>query len=334
MVALASWFSLHAEQISSGENYEAVRARLGEPTGRIKIGETETVFFKTGEVVFLDGKTISSRILSAEEQVAIKEKRAEHLSEGQRIKAEKLADPTFRAMPYAYQVLFWEDFRMRYPGIDVAEIYAEALEKYNKELIARSAIDDEALEKSEQERAIAAQEQVTENEFWRIQSQGYLAPTYGYFPLGFWDFGAGPTYFFPFERDYRRHHHEPVVEHRHDGNHPVRPVVISPPPIFTPDFHGRPHRQAAPEAFPMTRIQPNPPNPRSASHVVGTLAAAPFASVRVPHPVSQPNLSAPRIAPAPPPSHVNPPAPIMKVATTPVATENALGPGAEAPHRR
>jgi hypothetical protein len=128
--------SLSANDVSPGDSIEMVRSSLGTPRGQVRVGDRVTLFFDRGEVVLQSGCVDRTALRSVEEQSALEAKRIADAArireemdirrarlsvEGEAIRVRKLADPTFLAMPLAYQVAFWEDFSRRYAEVPVAE---------------------------------------------------------------------------------------------------------------------------------------------------------------------------------------------------------------------
>jgi hypothetical protein len=120
---------LHAADIHIGDSLEAVKSALGAPNGQMGVGHKLTLFYAGGQVRFVDGKVVSSNLMSPETQAQhaaedeiqrdarAAQLRAQHLADGQALKAQKLADPDFNAAPPADQLAFWQDFHLHYPEV-------------------------------------------------------------------------------------------------------------------------------------------------------------------------------------------------------------------------
>jgi hypothetical protein len=144
LLLLAAPMLAHAIEIHLGASLADVRAALGAPNGYAQVNNHLTLFYDRGQVQLLDGRVISSDFLSPED-FAAKQARdkaaaaqaAQHMAEGQALKAQKLADPNFTSAPPAYQLAFWQDFRGRYPEVPCDDEYNLALARQQEQLTAR-----------------------------------------------------------------------------------------------------------------------------------------------------------------------------------------------------
>jgi hypothetical protein len=138
LLLLATPVLVHATDIHPGESLADVKSTLGPPTGQAQIEDKLVLFYDRGQVQLVDGRVVGSDFLSPEDfaiqqaqQKAIDAKasqlRAQRIAEGKTLKAQKLADPNFTSAPPAYQVAFWQDFRLRYPEVSCDDEYKLAL---------------------------------------------------------------------------------------------------------------------------------------------------------------------------------------------------------------
>ncbi|HKB89579.1 MAG TPA: hypothetical protein VKC60_03560, partial [Opitutaceae bacterium] len=135
---------IQARDIALGDNFDQVRAALGPPAGKMEISNTVILYYDRGQIVLTDGKVVSFQLSTPEQAAALQQRRTELKAEGEKIKAQKMADQDFHSAPYAYQVSFWEDFHARYPDVDIADVYWLALSRYQAEITAQtSAISNE-----------------------------------------------------------------------------------------------------------------------------------------------------------------------------------------------
>jgi hypothetical protein len=89
-------------------------------------------------VQLVDGRVVGSDFLSPEDFAALQgqpaadnaraaQLRAQRITEGKALKAQKLADPDFISASPGAQLNFWQDFRMRYPEVSCDDEYKLAL---------------------------------------------------------------------------------------------------------------------------------------------------------------------------------------------------------------
>jgi hypothetical protein len=138
LLLLAAPVLAQATEIRLGASLADVKSTLGPPNGQAQINDKLILFYDRGQVQLVDGRVISSDFLSPEDFAAqqaqqkadeakASQLRAQHIAEGQALKAQKLADPNFISAPPAYQVAFWQDFRLRYPEVSCDDEYKLAL---------------------------------------------------------------------------------------------------------------------------------------------------------------------------------------------------------------
>jgi hypothetical protein len=135
---LFSPLSFLRAELSIGDDRLTVLKTLGQPEGRIEMGALERLFFDRGEIQLRDG--LVSRIELVSEEVAEARREREAIESearrerGEAIKAERLADPEFRARPAARQYAFWRDFRREFPEVDVFVQYTDAKAAYEQDV--------------------------------------------------------------------------------------------------------------------------------------------------------------------------------------------------------
>jgi hypothetical protein len=138
LLLLAAPVLAHATEIHLGASLADVNSTLGPPSGQAQINHKLILFYDRGQVQLVDGHVVNSDFLSPEDFAALQAQRAaentravqlrdQHITEGQTLKAQKLADPNFISAPPAYQVAFWQDFRLRYPEVSCDDEYKLAL---------------------------------------------------------------------------------------------------------------------------------------------------------------------------------------------------------------
>ena len=146
-LALSMLGATRAWAVRPGDTRVDVVTELGKPTGFIRIGNEETLYFERGSVQLRGGKVVTADLISAEEvrerrlaaeraeaeqaRVAA-ETRARLKVEGEAVLKVMLADPEFIAAGPEIQVARWRDFMQKYPDVPVAEYYLPALKRYSE----------------------------------------------------------------------------------------------------------------------------------------------------------------------------------------------------------
>ncbi len=119
----------------AGMTPQEVRNILGEPQGRMEMGAAEWWVYPRGKVSFRDGKVTEVDLMDAEtfaaRQVADAEERARRHEEGLALRAERLQDVSFLALPAEERLRYWSDFQNRFPGVDVFTQVATARAEVN-----------------------------------------------------------------------------------------------------------------------------------------------------------------------------------------------------------
>jgi hypothetical protein len=174
LLLLAAPGLAHATDIHPGDSLADVRAVLGLPNGHVQIDNKLTLLYDRGQVELVDEKVVSTDLLSPEEfasKQARKEAsaaqtaqlRAQRMAEGQDIKAQKLADPAFTSAPCAYQLSYWQNFRLLYPEVPCDSEYQLALARQQEQITKQEHESELALARQQEELArqqeqLAAQE--------------------------------------------------------------------------------------------------------------------------------------------------------------------------------
>lgn len=157
--------------VAVGDTQEEVQAALGRPRGELNLSGRQILYFDRGRVE-LEGNRVTRVALVSHEVLAatqerearrkeIREARRQQLiAEGTVLRDQKLADPTLRDAPVAYQVTYWESFAASYPDVSVVEPLT----------IARMRFNEQAQEKQRQEAESARQAALTEELAERSQT--------------------------------------------------------------------------------------------------------------------------------------------------------------------
>jgi len=134
--------------LQPGDTRLSVIAELGAPTGFIRAGKEETLYYDRGHVQLQAGKVVDFEIISpaqlrerqaAAEQARVAlaartaEQRAQLKAEGETALRQLLADPEFAQASATVQVTRWREFMQRYPDVPVAAYYLPALKRYAEE---------------------------------------------------------------------------------------------------------------------------------------------------------------------------------------------------------
>ncbi|MCC5842839.1 MAG: hypothetical protein JJU05_01175 [Verrucomicrobia bacterium] len=206
-----------------GDDRLTVLEALGQPQGRIEMGEFERLFYERGEVQLREGLVIRIELISEAAAEARRERQARESESrrerGEAVKAERLADSDFRTRPAAERYAFWRDFRREFPEVDVFVQYTDA----------KAAAEADAERQRTADRLANVERRVADAEF-RAQQAENTARTLN-----------TPTrvqYVTPW----------PVIHHAHRQRQPYRH-----PPFV---HHPRPQPQT-PQPGTRVRVQPN-----------------------------------------------------------------------------
>lgn len=137
LLSLLAGMPLLAAGVSVGDSASDVRAQLGRPAGEASRGERVVYYYPQGVVEFAVGRVSRVALLGEDEFRAAEARRTEaeerakaareqRRTEGEALKAAKLASQAFTAAPWSYQVRFWEEFAARYPGVSCQDELAAA----------------------------------------------------------------------------------------------------------------------------------------------------------------------------------------------------------------
>jgi len=140
-------------------------------------------------VVARDGRLTEVNLVSAEEararQIEQQRQREEQARlarelqqrrqlEGERVMAEKLADPVFMALSAGQQVAYWDVFRRQYPEVHVERIYADAYGRYQGDL-EQARLRQQVADAEQRAAAAEARAQQAEQAANNVQYNSYVA---------------------------------------------------------------------------------------------------------------------------------------------------------------
>jgi hypothetical protein len=187
-----------AAAMQPGDTRMSVVAELGAPTGFIRAGKEETLYYDRGHIQLQNGKVVDFELISPEqlrakqaaaekarvEQAArMAEQRAQLKAEGETALKRLRADPDFAQASAGAQVARWREFMKKYPDVAVAEYYLPALKRFEAEQ-ARAA-QEQRIATLEQ-RVQAAEQRVLMNDTRRMQYPDYyLVQPSIYYPRAF-----------------------------------------------------------------------------------------------------------------------------------------------------
>jgi hypothetical protein len=174
LLLLAAPVLAHAADIHPGESLADVQAALGIPNGHVQIDNKLTLLYDRGQIEFVDGKVVSMDLLSPKEFDAkqarenasaaqIAQLRTQRIAEGQDLKAQKLTDPAFTSTPPAYQLSYWQNFRLLYPEVPCDSEYQFALAR-QQDQIAKQEHESELALARQREELVRQQEQFAAQE--------------------------------------------------------------------------------------------------------------------------------------------------------------------------
>lgn len=178
LVATAAPFAV-AGAVSPGDSMAEVKAVLGTPKGQVMRDGRQILYFERGAVEMVSGRVMTVSLRTAEEQADLTTReerqrvereviRARLAAEGVALRDRKLADGTFQSAPLAYQVNFWENFALSYPGVSCAEPLMIARMRFNEQLEDKRRREAESDRRAQLEERLAAAER--ETTFYPIQT--------------------------------------------------------------------------------------------------------------------------------------------------------------------
>jgi hypothetical protein len=200
-LALFLPIALFAADVRPGDTLNDVRSVLGVPRGHLHVGGRDLLYFDRGDVELRDNIVTRVTLVSIEEQAAREAKRtadavktreeqeirrARLVTEGEALKARKLADAAFGATPPAFQVAFWQDFSRRYPDVSSAEQLAMVQARLDDQLAEKRARALQEERMAELEDRIAAAEAQSEAAARSIRVRSYYSSYDGhtnYYPF-------------------------------------------------------------------------------------------------------------------------------------------------------
>lgn len=217
-----------AVEVHPGDSLAEVRSTLGAPHGQAQVGGKLVLFYDTGQVQLMDDRVTRSDFLSPDELAAQRAEdarlallQAQHMAEGEALKAKKLADPTFTSAPLSYQLEFWQDFRRQYPEVSCDDEYKLALARRQEQL------DTE--EHAQQIADLGVRVADTEDQAAQAERDAQQARYGGFFswPL-FIGFGTAR------HGRFREHGHQRECDHRAPGKKTVFASPFPLPKIYAP----------------------------------------------------------------------------------------------------
>jgi hypothetical protein len=134
-----------AVKVHLGDSLATVHSVLGAPHGQAQVGDRLVLFYDRGQVQLVDDHVANSDFLSPEDFAKLQAQRAseaalaaqlrdQRITEGQALKAKKLANPAFASAPVSYQLEFWQDFHRQYPEVSCDDEYKLALARRQEQL--------------------------------------------------------------------------------------------------------------------------------------------------------------------------------------------------------
>lgn len=178
-----------AQALQPGNTRLQVIAELGAPTGFIRAGKEETLYYERGTVQLRDSKVVDFEIISPEQlrvrQAAAEKARAEQAErtalwraqlkvEGEAVLNKMLAEPGLALAPAAVQVERWREFMKKYPDVPVAEYYVPVLKR----------LESEQAREAQEQRIAALEQRVQDAEQRALQNDPgkWQYPDYYYYP--------------------------------------------------------------------------------------------------------------------------------------------------------
>ena len=150
-LALLLPISLYAasSKVEVGQTQQQATEALGKPQGEINLPDKTLLLYPEGEITIHEG-VVSKIDLMSDQQFAQDQERqkreheewviqqekleADRIAAGEKLKAYKLQNSTFAALPAKDRVEYWRSFQAKFPQVDVSEEIARALESYQAEI--------------------------------------------------------------------------------------------------------------------------------------------------------------------------------------------------------
>ncbi|MCX7008843.1 MAG: hypothetical protein NTY53_16625 [Kiritimatiellaeota bacterium] len=187
------------DAIKLGDARMDVVAELGAPTGFIRAGKDETLYYERGTIQLQNGKVVNFEIMTPEQlrerQAAAERIRAEQTerlvqlraqlkTEGEAALKKVLADPDFVNAAPAAQVARWREFMKKYPDVPVGEYYLPALKRYEEEQAhtaqdQRIAALEQRLQEAEQRAMLNDTRRMQYPSLYVIQPSVWYRPPFG-----------------------------------------------------------------------------------------------------------------------------------------------------------
>lgn len=166
--------TLSAPAVEIGDPVEAVLREFGQPSGHIRTVQRELLTYPRGEIELISNAVTRVDLVSAEEATARKLARERAMennlrwaalqqatlhAQGQSERSRVRNDPAFAFQPATDQVAYWNDFRQRFPTVDVQEDYASSLRLLELDLREKRLAEERANQIRALERRVAAAEE-------------------------------------------------------------------------------------------------------------------------------------------------------------------------------
>jgi len=194
-------------ELRIGDDRLTVLETLGQPEGRIEMGEFERLFYDRGEVQLREGLVTRIELISEAAAEARRERQARESESrrerGEAVKAERLADPDFRTRPAAERYAFWRDFRREFPEVDVFVQYTDT----------KAAAEADAGRQRTADRLASVERRVADAEFRARQAENTARSL---------NTPVRVEYVTPWPVIHYNHRHHPPYRYPHPA-HPPRP---------------------------------------------------------------------------------------------------------------
>ncbi|MFQ3226135.1 MAG: hypothetical protein ACI8Z5_002405 [Lentimonas sp.] len=136
-------------KIEMGLTKEQTIEAMGKPQGVIHLPDKTLLLYAEGEITIRDSAVSKIDLMSdaqfAQDQERAKQERAEwavqqeklaadRIKAGEKLKAYKLQNSTFAALPAKDRIDYWRSFQIKFPQVDVSPEIASALASYQIEI--------------------------------------------------------------------------------------------------------------------------------------------------------------------------------------------------------
>jgi len=144
--------------INHGDDYNHVISVLGQPESFLKMDPAIWLKYDRGTVKLSNNKVVAIDLVSPEaakarrdqervqheqRRLILAEQKARRIAEGTALKQFRMSDPAFLTWPADRQVVFWQQFQVRYPEVSCAAEYLAATSRYELEMEQRYAMQQQ-----------------------------------------------------------------------------------------------------------------------------------------------------------------------------------------------